>query len=65
MLRRENLLEIFPQSSSGKATAKEPSNRDTGSSVPRKNKKRHSQIYLIEYFKKDKPPTFDGEIKKG
>jgi hypothetical protein len=41
------------------------SNSDTGSSVPRKKKKRHSQSSLTEEFKKAKPPTFDGEIKKG
>jgi hypothetical protein len=42
----------------------ELSNDETGSSVPRK-RKRHSHISLIEYFKKDKSPTFDGEINKG
>jgi hypothetical protein len=41
------------------------SNSDTGSSVPKKKKKRHSQSSLIEEFKKENPPTFDGEIKKG
>jgi hypothetical protein len=41
------------------------SNSDIGSSVPRKKKKRHSQSSLTEEFKKAKPPTFDGEIKKG
>jgi hypothetical protein len=41
------------------------SNSETGSSVPKKKKKRHSQSSLTEEFKKEKPPTFDGEIKKG
>jgi hypothetical protein len=41
------------------------SNSETGSSVPKKKKKRHSKSSLTEEFKKEKPPTFDGEIKKG
>jgi hypothetical protein len=53
------------ESSSGKTTTEELSNSDTRSSVPKKKKKRHSQSSLTEEFKKAKPPTFDGEIKKG
>jgi hypothetical protein len=56
---------ISTESSSGKTTSEELSSSDTGSSVPRKKKKRHSQSSLTEEFKKAKPPTFDGEIKKG
>jgi hypothetical protein len=55
---------ISTESSSGKTTAKELSIRDSGSSVPGKKKKRHSHSSLTKEFKKAKPPTFDGEIKK-
>jgi hypothetical protein len=41
------------------------SNSGTASSVPKKKKRRNSQSSLTEEFKKDKSPTFDGEIKKG
>jgi hypothetical protein len=30
-----------------------------------KKKRKNSQSYLIEKFKKAKPPTFNGEINKG
>jgi hypothetical protein len=50
--------------SSGNTTTEEFSNNGIGSSVPKK-KKRHSMSSLIEEIKKAKPPTFDGEIKKG
>jgi hypothetical protein len=50
-------------SSSKKISFEEMSNNDTGSSIPRKRKRR-SESSLIEEFKKAKPPTFDGEIKK-
>jgi hypothetical protein len=49
----------------GKATTKELSSSDTRPSVPRNKKMRHSQSSLPKEFKKDKSPTFDGEIKKG
>jgi len=55
----------FIESSSRNSTSDKLSNNDTGLSVPRKKKKRHSLSSLTEYFKKANPPTFDGEIKKG
>ena len=46
--------------------SKEFSSSKTSSHSLRKRKKRkHSKIHDSEEFKKSKPPTFDGEIKKG
>ena len=53
------------ESSNGKTTIEVFSISDIESSIPRKKMKRHSQTYLIEEFKLEKIPTFDGEIKKG
>ena len=50
--------------SSGSSDSKE-SNEDS-SSPPRKTKRRrHHRDHSRDEFKKDKPPTFDGEIKIG
>jgi hypothetical protein len=35
------------------------------SSISKKRKRKKSQSFLTEEFKKARPPTFDGEIKKG
>jgi hypothetical protein len=46
--------------------SKESSSRKTSShSQRRRKKKKHSKSHDPEEFKKSKPPTFDGEIKKG
>jgi hypothetical protein len=55
---------VSTKSSIIELSSEELSNDDIGSSIPRK-RKRPSQISLTEQFKKDKLPTFDGEIKKG
>jgi hypothetical protein len=66
MPRKVNLVGVFPQSHlAGIFLLKELSNSDTGSSIPKRKRKRHSQSSLTEEYKKAKPPTFDGEIKKG
>jgi hypothetical protein len=53
-------------SSEGVESSKELSNSETSSHSQRKRKKRkHSKGGDPEEFKKSKPPTFDGEIKKG
>jgi hypothetical protein len=54
--------------SSGKETgdSKGSSSSKTSSYYRIKWKKRkHSKIHNLEEFKKAKPPSFDGEIKKG
>ena len=56
------------EDSSGEDTdnSKESSSGKTSShSHTRGNKRKHSKSCDHEEFKKDKPPTFDGEIKKG
>jgi hypothetical protein len=56
------------EESSGEETdnSKEYSSRKTSTHSKRKGKKRkHSKSHDPEDFKKSKPPTFDGEIKKG
>jgi hypothetical protein len=41
------------------------SSDDTDSSDYNKKRKRHSKSSLNEEFRKEKPPTFDAEVKKG
>jgi hypothetical protein len=56
------------EESSGEETdnSKGSSSRKTSSHSQRRRKKRkHSKSHDPEEFKKSKPPTFDGEIKKG
>jgi hypothetical protein len=56
------------EESSGEETdnSKESSSRKTSLHSQRKRKKRkHSKSHDPEEFKKSKPPTFDGEMKKG
>jgi hypothetical protein len=55
---------ISTKSYSRKIYFEDLSSSDTESSVRRK-RKRHSQSSVTKEFKKAKPPTFDGEIKKG
>jgi hypothetical protein len=56
---------VSTESSSRKTTSIELSSSGIESSVPKKKKRKNSQSSLTEEFKKAKPPTFDGEIKKG
>jgi hypothetical protein len=53
------------ESSSRKTTSVEFSSSGIESSVPKNKKRNNSHSSLTEEFKKTKPPTFDGEIKKG
>jgi hypothetical protein len=56
---------VSMKSSSRKTTSAEQSSSGTKSSVPKKSKRKSSQSSVTEEFKKAKPPTFDGKIKKG
>jgi hypothetical protein len=73
--RRSTSRKVHPggmRHSSGESSGEETGNsegsssRKTISHSQRKGKKRkHSKIHDPEEFKKAKPPSFDGEIKKG
>jgi hypothetical protein len=53
-------------SSEGADNSKELSSSETSShSQRRRNRRKHSKSHDPQEFKKYKPPTFDGEIKKG
>jgi hypothetical protein len=53
-------------SSEGTDNSKELSSSETSLHSQRRRKRRkHSRSHDPEEFKKSKPPTFDGEIKKG
>jgi hypothetical protein len=52
------------KSSKRETTFEELSNSDTESSVLKKNKRRNSHNSQTQEFKKDKLPTFYGEINK-
>jgi hypothetical protein len=67
MPRGTHLVKTLQQDSSSErtTTSERLSNNETGSSTHKKRRKRHSKSSLSEEFKKEKPPTFDGEIKKG
>jgi hypothetical protein len=65
--RHANIKDSSGESSSeGDESSKELSNSETSSHSQRRRKRRkHSKSHDPEEFKKSKPPTFDGEIKKG
>ena len=50
------------RNSSGSPDSAE-SNRDTSSSYRKRKRRRHHRDHSQDEFKKDKPPTFDGEVK--
>jgi hypothetical protein len=53
------------QSSSQKTISANQTSSGTESSISKKRKRKKSHSFMTEEFKKVKPPTFDGEIKKG
>jgi hypothetical protein len=65
--RHANVNDSSEESSSeGADNSKELSNSETSSHSQRRRKRRkHSKSHDPEEFKKAKPPTFDGEIKRG
>jgi hypothetical protein len=65
--RHANIKDSSGESSSEEDdNSKELSNSETSShSQRRRNKRKHSKSHDPKEFKKEKPPTFDGEIKKG
>jgi hypothetical protein len=65
--RHANAKDSTEESSSEETdNSKELSSSETSSHSQRRRKKRkHSKSHDPEEFKKSKPPTFDGEIKKG
>jgi hypothetical protein len=52
------------ESSSQKTISAESSRSDMEYNISKKRKRNKSQSFFTEEFKKDKPPTFGGEIKK-
>ena len=52
------------RTSSGSSDSKESSG-DSSSSSHKRKRKRHHRDRSQDEFKKDKPPTFDGEVKTG
>jgi hypothetical protein len=67
MPRRTQLVRKFSTYSSSERTTtlKDYPIDETDSSNYRKKRKKHSKSSLTEKFRKAKPPTFDGEVKKG
>jgi len=53
------------ESSSRKTISVGQPSSGTKSNIYERRKRKKSQNFLTEEFKKAKPPTFDGEIKKG
>jgi hypothetical protein len=56
---------ISTESSSRKTISAGQSSSGTKSNISKKRKRKNSQSFQTEEFKKAKLPTFDGEIKKG
>jgi hypothetical protein len=65
--KKDPIIKNLPiDSSSERNTTSEGfSNDETDSSTYRKKRKKHSKISLTKEFRKAKPLTFNGEVKKG